>query len=70
MKTMRMNDQVGETAGKVWHELSNEGPQTLVQLQKKLKESNEFLLLSVGWLAREDKVEIGPGNGSLQILLK
>jgi hypothetical protein len=49
--------EVGETAGKVWHVLNDKGPQTLAQL-KKLGGSTELLTLAVGWLAREDKVDI------------
>lgn len=67
---MDVNSQVGETAGKVWHALSSTGPQTLGQLKKKLKESGELLGFGLGWLAREDKVEIVPEKKSFRIRLK
>lgn len=67
---MNVNGQVGETAGKVWHVLSSEGPQTLAQLKKKLNGTSELLNLAVGWLAREDKVEINREKASLQVRLK
>ena len=62
--------QVGETAGQVWHLLNNEGPQTLIQLKKKLNGNAELLNFAIGWLAREDKVEISPDKKSLRVHLK
>ncbi|HXX24706.1 MAG TPA: winged helix-turn-helix domain-containing protein [Terriglobia bacterium] len=55
---MEINGQVGETAGKIWHLLNDEGPQTIQQLKKKLNGSGEILSFALGWLAREDKVGI------------
>jgi hypothetical protein len=34
-----MQNEIGKTAGKVWPALSDEGPQTVVRLKKKLKAS-------------------------------
>ncbi len=62
--------RVGETAGQVWHLLNNEGPQTLIQLKKKLNGNAELLNFAIGWLAREDKVEISPDKKSLRVQLK
>jgi hypothetical protein len=62
--------QVGETAGRVWHELSSGGPQTLVQLKKKVNGDSELLNLAVGWLARENKVDITPEKKTLRIQLR
>ena len=55
---MEINGLVGETAGKIWHLLNDEGPQTTQQLKKKLNGSGEILSYALGWLAREDKVDI------------
>jgi hypothetical protein len=49
---------VGETAGKVWQTLSADGPQTLAQLKKKVNGSSELVNFALGWLAREDKIDI------------
>jgi winged helix-turn-helix protein DUF2582 len=65
-----MKPQVGETAGKVWHTLSTEGPLTFVQLKKKFNGSGEMLGLAIGWLAREDKVEITPEKKTLRVQLR
>lgn len=67
---MDLKPQVGETAGKVWELLSGEGPQTLAQLKKKLKGSGDVVSFAVGWLAREDKLEISLEKKSVRIQLK
>jgi winged helix-turn-helix protein DUF2582 len=67
---MGINGQVGETAGKVWHALSSGGPQTLAQLKKRLNGSNELTSFALGWLAREDKIEIIPYKRSFRVQLK
>ncbi len=67
---MDIKHQVGETAGKVWQVLEGQGPQTLAQLKKKLNGGGEILNFAIGWLAREDKVEITPEKKSLRIQLK
>ncbi len=67
---MDINSEVGETAGKVWHLLNDQGPLTLPQIRKKLNGSADLLNLAIGWLAREDKVEIQSEKKSLRIQLK
>jgi len=67
---MDVNTQVGETAGKLWNALSSAGPQTLAQLKKKVNGSDELLSFALGWLAREDKVEIIPEKKSFRVRLK
>jgi Winged helix-turn-helix domain (DUF2582) len=42
-RTMDVNSQVGETAGKVWYALSSAGPLALAQLKKKVDGSGELL---------------------------
>jgi len=66
---MDLNGQVGEVAGKVWHKLNSEGPQTLLQLKKKLNATSDLLSFGVGWLAREDKVLIIQEKRTLRIQL-
>ena len=62
--------QVGETAGRIWQALSSEGPQTLAQLRKGLNGTCELVPLAVGWLAREDKIELAHEKKGLRIHLK
>jgi len=65
-----MNEQVGVTAGKVWHTLSDLGPQTLAQLKKRLNGTGELLGFALGWLAREDKIEIIQEKKNFKVALK
>jgi hypothetical protein len=65
-----INPQIGETAGKVWQLLNDEGPQMPAQIKKKLNGSNELVSLAVGWLAREDKIEILSEKKSYKVSLK
>ncbi len=67
---MDVKSQVGETAGKVWNVLNNEGPQTVGQLKKKVNGSPDLLNFAIGWLAREDKVELTPQKKALRVQLK
>ncbi len=67
---MAVNHQVGETAGAVWNLLDRDGPQTLAQLKKKLNGNGELTNFAVGWLAREEKVEIIEERKTFQIRLR
>jgi hypothetical protein len=67
---MEINAQVGETAGKVWNVLNDGGPQTFTQLKKKLDGSGELLSFALGWLAREDKVDITQEKKLVKVALK
>lgn len=67
---MEMTEQVGVTAGKVWNTLNDSGPQTLVQLKRKLNGSGELVGFALGWLAREDKVGISQEKKSIKVALK
>ncbi|MDE3178426.1 MAG: winged helix-turn-helix domain-containing protein [Acidobacteriota bacterium] len=67
---MELREQVGNTAGKVWHQLSEKGPQTVAQLKKNLNGESDLLQFAIGWLAREDKVDIVPDKKNFRVLLK
>ena len=55
--------EIGETAGKVWHVLEVKGPQTVAKLIKELDDiPRDVVMQAIGWLAREDKVEIEDGR--------
>jgi hypothetical protein len=65
-----INGRVGENAGKIWRLLNDEGPQTVAQLKKKLGGPSELLGFALGWLAREDKVDIKQDKKSFTVALK
>jgi len=62
--------QVGETAGQVWNTLTTEGPMTLTQLKKKLNGQGDLLGYALGWLAREDKIDMLLHKKTLRLTLK
>lgn len=54
--------QVGEAAGAVWHALHENGPLTFAKLITKTGLSRDVVMQAIGWLAREDKIEIDDGR--------
>ena len=62
--------KVGETAGRIWHMLDEEGQQRLTALKKQVKVPDAILYMALGWLAREDKVEIEPEGRSFRVRLR
>jgi len=50
--------QIGETAGCVWNTLQEEGPLSLSKLVKSVDAPRDTVVAAIGWLAREDKVQI------------
>jgi len=63
-------NQIGEAAGLIWRALDSQGPLKLPALKKKLKVNDTMLHMAVGWLAREDKIEVEPRGRSYVIQLK
>ncbi|MGA2616250.1 MAG: winged helix-turn-helix domain-containing protein [Thermoguttaceae bacterium] len=49
---------VGETAGAVWGTLSQKGPLTFAKLVQAVGEPRDTVMQAIGWLAREDKIDI------------
>jgi hypothetical protein len=63
-------EQVGVTAGQVWRILNDSGPQTVAQLKKRLNGSGELVGFALGWLAREDKIDITLEKKNFKVALK
>lgn len=53
-----LQEKVGETAGKIWSVLAEEGPQTQKQIKKLAKITDKEFNLGLGWLLREDKLNV------------
>ena len=54
-----MNKEIiGLNAGKVWEALNAAGAMGVKQLKKVTKLKDKELFAALGWLAREDKIEI------------
>ncbi|MBU0671707.1 MAG: winged helix-turn-helix domain-containing protein [Candidatus Margulisbacteria bacterium] len=51
-----MQEQIGQTAGKVWLALGKKGETNLAMLPKVIKEKSEITFQALGWLAHEGKI--------------
>ena len=51
-------EQIGQTAGLVWLALDEHGPQSITKLAKMIDAPRDIVMQAVGWLAREEKLEI------------
>ena len=66
-----MVQKVGETAGKIWSALSENGKLTTKELKKATKAKTEKdILLALGWLLREDNVVVEEVEKDLVVPLK
>ncbi|MGH9453740.1 MAG: winged helix-turn-helix domain-containing protein [Terriglobia bacterium] len=54
----------------MWSTLSTGGPLTVPQLKKKLNGEGELLNFALGWLAREDKIDLIPDKKSFRVQLR
>jgi hypothetical protein len=64
------NDQIGETAGEVWHALAEHGGQSLTALKKSIEAPAELVAAAVGWLAREGKLDFTTSGRSVKVSLR
>jgi hypothetical protein len=53
-----MPESISKTAGVIWNYLEKNGPTTVSQLTRNIKETDRMLQRGIGWLAREDKINI------------
>ena len=67
---MRYEESIGATAGKVWSYLHDNGKARLSGIEKSVKAPRAAVLMAIGWLAREGKLEFGQENRSTQVWLR
>lgn len=63
-------DQIGKTAGDVWHTLGESGPVSSAKLVKLVGAPRDLVMQAVGWLAREEKIVIEEGGRGRTIALR
>jgi hypothetical protein len=63
------NQNIGETAGVVWQFLEEHGRTTLTTVVRAIGVHSDMVLMAVGWLAREGKVELVQEKRSVYIQL-
>ena len=63
-------EQIGTTAGVVWQTLNEKGPLSFTKLAKAVGGSRDLLMQAVGWLAREDKINIDGDSRARTVSLR
>lgn len=62
--------KVGEAAGLIWLAIDSQGPLKMIALKKQLKLNDTILHMALGWLAREDKIEMTASGRTFLVQLK
>ena len=65
-----MNEEIGAVAGAIWRILDANGEMTLPKLKKEVMAEGALFDWAIGWLAREDKIELMRDKRSIRIWLK
>ena len=58
VQEQELQEQIGFSAGMIYDYLNNNGESTFSKMKKEWDLKGNFADLGLGWLAREDKVEI------------
>lgn len=63
-------DRIGHAAGDIWRFLASEGGSaSLAKIRERTKLDTETVYLGLGWLAREDKIDLERRGRSLRVTL-
>jgi len=65
-----LNPTIGEDAGKIWQALNGKGELSTAQVIKETGLGEKSALMSMGWLAREDKLQFRQSGKQLYLSLK
>ena len=65
-----MMETIAQSAGQIWHYLDENGEVTLAKMKKDLDLKGNFTELGLGWLAREDKVNICKRGAHTKVSLR
>ena len=52
-----MLEHIGSVAGAIWHYLEENDEATVTKLTRELGETERTILMGIGWLAREGKLD-------------
>jgi predicted HTH transcriptional regulator len=55
---MSINSEIGDAAGKIWRYLDKNGATSVTKLATETELSKNDLQRAIGWLAKEDKLNI------------
>ena len=65
-----MLDNIGNVAGAIWHYLENNNEATITKLTREIGENQRTVLMGIGWLAREGKLDFEKRKQGTYITLK
>ena len=63
-------DQIGFSAGQIYEYLNSNGESSFAKMKKELDLKGNFADLGLGWLARENKVEIEQKGPAVKVSLR
>ena len=67
---VQLQGMIGTSAGEIYNYLNVNGESSFAKMKKELDLKGNFADLGLGWLAREDKVEISKKGTSVNVRLK
>lgn len=62
--------QIGEAAGAVWKALNKNGPLSVAKLAESTNVNRDLFMQALGWLARENKIDISETKRGRIVSLK
>ncbi len=65
-----MLESIGSIAGAIWHYLENNNEATVTKLTREIGVNERTVLMGVGWLAREGKLDFEQRKQGTYITLK
>ena len=65
-----MLDNIGYIAGAIWHYLDQNNEATVTKITREIGETERSVLMGVGWLAREGKLDFEKRKQGTYITLK
>ncbi len=65
-----LTERIGETAGRIWRTLDEEGKLRVSTLKRQVGAPDAIVYMALGWLAREDKLEVEPQGRTYVVRLK
>jgi hypothetical protein len=62
--------RIGAAAGVIWQQLAEHGATPVATLKQRTKLTEPVLLMALGWLAREGKLEFDETKRALRVALR
>ena len=65
-----MQGEIDNAAGSIWRYLNEHGETTLAGLRRGTRLSDQLVSMGVGWLAREDKLNVTKEGRTVKVALR